>query len=137
MSLTEQSSARLTALTSGNGSGTLHATRLLPRGAPLKRVWTVARHQQEIGEFGRDADAAPQQFRGRTRTRQHFEREAPEIARNLQAAIDGFRHRREQAMAMRIAVRAKSPPSPCRGACGVSSVIDSKTATNAMPSAMA
>ena len=38
MSLMEQPSARLTALTSGSVSGSLQATRFDPIGLPLKRV---------------------------------------------------------------------------------------------------
>ena len=39
MSLIEAPSARLTALTSGSFSGSLQATRFVPCGLPLNRVW--------------------------------------------------------------------------------------------------
>ena len=38
MSFTEQPNAWLTALTSGSEMGSVHATRLVPEGCPLKRV---------------------------------------------------------------------------------------------------
>ena len=60
MSLIEQPSARLTALTSGSFSGSHQATRFDAGRLALEAGRAVARHEEQIGELARHPDPVAQ-----------------------------------------------------------------------------